>query len=103
MLPKTLQTAIKLKNLGKIEILNKINSTSLYNTRIFIKKYVPSIRYYNENLKFVRTVNDSAEKPLIKIFNITESSFEEFEAEELNAEEILSKIEKLNDKFKEIN
>ena len=47
-LPKTLKMKIVLNNISKIELLHKKGPDCYINALIFMKQFVPAIRYYNE-------------------------------------------------------
>lgn len=55
-LPKTLMKRIIFPNIGKIEVLHKNQSKLYITTMAFVNNYAPSIKYYNDNLQFVRKI-----------------------------------------------
>lgn len=47
LLPKTLKIKIMLDKVGKIEFLHKRSSQFYINGHVFMKSYIPSMRYYS--------------------------------------------------------
>jgi hypothetical protein len=71
------------------------------NTLVFIKKFGPSIKYYNEHLTFKRTIVPERNSPLITVYGPENKKLGEFEPGLLTPEEILQKIEQFNQEKKQ--
>jgi hypothetical protein len=101
LLPKTLKSKILLPNLSKIEILHKNKSNMFINTLVFVKRYGPSIKFYNESLTFQRKIAPERASPLIAVYGQENKKLGEFEPGLLNPEEILQKIEQFSQEKKQ--
>ena len=61
---------IHLPNIGKIEIFHKKQSKLYITTLAFIQNYIPSIKYYNDNLLFERKIQPETLTPIINIYDL---------------------------------
>lgn len=60
-----------------------------------MKFSLPNIRYHNQHLEFVRTHSDD-NSPVITVFDTEGNEIEEFGSANLREEQILEKIEEMN-------
>jgi len=95
LLPRALRKQISLPNIAKIEIQHAKNSPMMKNTFIFMKKFGPVIKFHNQHLEFKRTLSKNA-VPVYSIFDAKNVQIAQFEAGPTTPEEILAKIESLN-------
>lgn len=91
LLPKALEKKILLSKLGKILVEHDRKSAMYIPTLIFIKTYIPPIKFYNEHLKFERKIAQ-VKFPQVTIFDLELKELEKFESGMLTAEDILKKI-----------
>ena len=97
LLPKSLKQEIFFKNISKIEILHKKRSALYINTLVFIKRYGPPIKYYNENLKWERKLDETRKTPIIHIYGKDASRIASVESGNLLPDEIFERIQKLDE------
>ena len=100
VLPIALQTPISLQNIAKIELHHPKHKSGFPNTRSFIKKYIPSMRYYNETFVYKSMEVDLKQVKFV-IFDKESQIIHEIQPEIKNSpEEILAKITKLDMEYK---
>lgn len=94
-LPKSIKHQILLKTIAKIEIIHSNNSRNFIATHIFIKDFLPSLKFYNyDNFKFQRTIDPSLRSPSIKLYNSKDEVLEEFAPGKIKYEELIQRIMK---------
>eukprot|EP01016_Furgasonia_blochmanni_P025338 TRINITY_DN27244_c0_g1_i2.p1 TRINITY_DN27244_c0_g1~~TRINITY_DN27244_c0_g1_i2.p1 ORF type:complete len:183 (-),score=33.93 TRINITY_DN27244_c0_g1_i2:3-551(-) len=95
LLPKSLKNAIVLPNLTKIHILHRKNPQLFTSTFTFIKKYGPSIKFYNESIEFKRLIADRR-TPLMLVYGKDDKKLAEFESANLEPDDIVEKLKDLD-------
>jgi len=95
LLPRALRKQISLSNIGKIEIQHAKNSPVMNNTFVFIKKFGPIIKFHNQHLEFRRTLSKNP-IPVYTVYGTNNTQIAQFEVGPITPEEILNKIETLN-------
>lgn len=97
-LPKTLQTPVKLENIGKIEYHHLKKRPGFRCTREFIKTWIPPMRYYNEDFIYKPVVSEN-KTPKFVIFNKENQIISELEPKIMEPEKILESIQKIDKEY----
>eukprot|EP01017_Pseudomicrothorax_dubius_P033231 TRINITY_DN4432_c0_g1_i1.p1 TRINITY_DN4432_c0_g1~~TRINITY_DN4432_c0_g1_i1.p1 ORF type:complete len:136 (+),score=28.28 TRINITY_DN4432_c0_g1_i1:152-559(+) len=101
LLPKTLKTPINLSRVGKIELYKKKNSIAYISTLIFLKKYGPSIKYYNEGV-VVKQLTDESKQAFVRFYDRAGQQLAEIDTSTLSSEDILERLKKIDQPEQEI-
>lgn len=98
LLPKTLERQISLSKVGKITIEHNRKSSMFIPTLVFLKRYGPSVKFYNEHLKFERAIKD-LKTPIVTIYDTQNAQVDQFDSATFTPEEIINRILEANQKL----
>jgi hypothetical protein len=90
-LPILLRNKINAKNISKIEFFHKKSSKLYIPSLIFIKQYIPSIKYHNE-CAFQHIIDNTVAMPMFKVYNKEDKLVASFESSQMNPEQVLEKV-----------
>ena len=100
VLPETLQTPIVLKNIQRIEFHHQKHQNGGTYTTAFIRKYIPPMRFYNENFIY-KSILTEKKGPKLVIFDKKEQIISEFTCFGRKPESLLKKIQRIDEKASE--
>lgn len=100
MIPSSIKKEIILDQIGRIDVMHKVKSPLMISSVAFMKKFGPTISFYNEDLKLSRRINSELDFPVFYVYKKGSGEvMEKLNPSQLRAEEILNEILKINEKY----
>jgi hypothetical protein len=90
---------LELKGILKLELHHKAKANFLNETSKFVNQYIPGEKYNNSAFKFSRTLSDTVETPIIKVYDKELKLRETIETGNLKLEQILLRIKEIDHKL----
>lgn len=90
---------MELKGILKLELHHKAKANFLSETSKFVDQYIPGEKFTNSAFKFSRTLSDTVETPLIKVYDREMKLRDTIETGNLKFEQILLRIKEIDHKL----
>jgi hypothetical protein len=100
MIPKAIKQEILLNQIGRIDVLHRLKSPLMISSVVFMKKFGPTISFFNEDLRLTRRINNKLEFPVIQVYKRGHPEvMVKVNPTQMKAEDILLDIQKINEKY----